>query len=299
MQVKKHIVASGDTLSSIITKYYGSCDDNKIKMVKEANKIEDINKISVGMSIDLPGNWGIEIDKTHMTEKPEEITKLTNKTQMSDNPTTKTLRISKSDLPVGDYWNQVFPKELIVLHFTAGYSAQAAINTFKGPGRVATPYVIDIDGTIYQLYSSDVWAYHLGIPGKLNDNYYWEKHSVGIEIVNIGPIWKRNDGMYKDYVGRSYKKEQIIEGKIRDADGGVIFPEIQMRSVIDLVEHLIVKYNIPRQIPKDKLSYQLPKMKGFKGVITHSMVRNDKYDTGVALPYEKLITGCNLKEIEL
>lgn len=78
----------------------------------------------------------------------------------------------------------------VILHNTAGYSATSAIDWWKQtPERVATPYVIDRDGTVYQCYNpADGWAYHLGVGQK---RLWWEKTSLGIELVNIGPLVRR------------------------------------------------------------------------------------------------------------
>jgi len=74
-------------------------------------------------------------------------------------------------------------RKLIVLHVTAGSTAQSAIFTFEGskaPNRVSAHFVIDQDGTVYQLldlrdtawHASSCNSYSIGIehaaiPGKL------------------------------------------------------------------------------------------------------------------------------------
>jgi N-acetyl-anhydromuramyl-L-alanine amidase AmpD len=74
-------------------------------------------------------------------------------------------------------------RNLIVLHITAGPSAQSAINTFKAsvaPHRVSAHFCIDRDGTVYQLVdtvrtawhasqvnSRSIGIEHAAIPGKL------------------------------------------------------------------------------------------------------------------------------------
>lgn len=74
-------------------------------------------------------------------------------------------------------------RNLIVLHITAGPSAQSAINTFKAsvaPHRVSAHFCIERDGTVYQLVDTGRTAWHASqvnsrsigiehaaIPGKL------------------------------------------------------------------------------------------------------------------------------------
>ena len=204
------------------------------------------------------------------------------------------------NLPTGDYWKREHKKELIVLHFTAGYNWQGAYNTFKRPGRVATPYIIDIEGPKYivQLFDEKYWSYHLGIKGHESKDWINDKRSIGIEIVNIGPVWKKNN-RWVDYVGKKWSDNEIIEGKNRDADGGVKFPDGQVNAVCDLINHLCNKYNIPKQVPKEKMANQLPGIHNFKGVATHQMFRDDKYDMGVSCPWNKVVENCGLQEVEV
>lgn len=205
-----------------------------------------------------------------------------------------------NQLPSGDYWRQEFPKEIIVLHFTAGYNWQGAYSTFKRPGRVATPFIIDKEGPKYivKLFDEKYWSYHLGIKGLECKNWINDKRSIGIEIVNIGPAWFK-EGVWKDYVKKVWPENQVVKGRNRDADGNVKFPEEQVEAICDLINYLCKKWNIPKQVPKNKISCQLPQIGQFKGIVTHQMFREDKYDMGVAWPWEKVIERCGLKEIDL
>ncbi len=203
-------------------------------------------------------------------------------------------------MPAGEYWREEHKKEIIVLHFTAGYNWQGTYSTFKRPGRVATPFIIDTKGPKYivKLFDEKCWSYHLGIKGVDCKNWINDKRSIGIEIVNIGPVWNKN-GTWKDYTGKIWPNEKIVEGKNRDADGGVKFPSEQVDAVCDLVNYLCQKYGISKQAPKDKMANQLPAIHNFKGIVTHQMFRDDKYDMGVAWPWDKVIEKCGLQEVNL
>jgi len=230
------------------------------------------------------------------------ITKLVNKTEVSDTPTATDIQDNTyiNYLPDGSYWKDEHKKDLIVLHFTAGYNWQSAYSVFKKPNRVATPFVIDIKGPKYivSLYEEKYWSYHLGIRGVECRNWINDKRSIGIEIVNIGPAWNKN-GKWVDYVKKEWPEDQIVKGKNRDADGGVKFPDEQVQAVCELVNFLCNKWNIPRKVPKDKMSYQLPAIGSFKGIAAHQMFRQDKYDMGVAWPWDKMAEVCRLKEVDL
>jgi N-acetyl-anhydromuramyl-L-alanine amidase AmpD len=70
-------------------------------------------------------------------------------------------------------------RKLIVLHITAGSTARSAIETFKAskaPNRVSAHFVIDRDGTVYQLLPLEETAWHAsGVNSK----------SIGIEHAAI------------------------------------------------------------------------------------------------------------------
>lgn len=78
------------------------------------------------------------------------------------------------------------PVDMLVLHYTGMTSAKAALDRMCDPGfEVSAHYMIDEDGTIYQLVNEDYRAWHAGLSswrGKTNINC----RSIGIEIVNPG-----------------------------------------------------------------------------------------------------------------
>lgn len=85
-------------------------------------------------------------------------------------------------LPEGEYWKQEFKKEIIVLHFTAGYNWQSAYNVFKQPGRISTPFIIDTVGPkfIVKIFDEKYWSYHLGISGLECKDWKNDKRSIGM-----------------------------------------------------------------------------------------------------------------------
>jgi N-acetyl-anhydromuramyl-L-alanine amidase AmpD/phage tail protein X len=302
MTFKIHVVGQGDSLSKIIKKYYGHFDTRLLDMVAAANGLADPDRIRAGRKLKLPGNWGgaadpVRPDITDMAHSDRATSALVNKAQPSDTPRAGRAPaqpgITQKSLPAADYWKEAYHKDLIVLHFTAGYTWEGAYAAFKQKGRVATPFIVAKSGAIYRLFDERCWAYHLGIPGRNAQNHRHDKRSIGIEIVNIGPVWRKG-GKWVDYMGKSYSEAQIVQGKNRDAHGGVAFPADQVQSVCSLVNWLLTQYRIPRRMPADFMSCQLPAMCEFRGVATHQMFRKDKYDMGPAFPYRQLIETCGL-----
>lgn len=72
--------------------------------------------------------------------------------------------------------------DTVLLHFTAGSTAYGAAAQFQTNGKkIWTPYIVDKDGTIYELCDPDkAWGWHLGV------DMATEKRCIGVEIVNEG-----------------------------------------------------------------------------------------------------------------
>lgn len=104
----------------------------------------------------------------------------------------------------------------LVIHYTAGDTADSAINWFmtnqnKGnPDRIAAHIVVDIDGSITQLVPFNRRANHAGYS-------VWDRvtgfndHSIGIEIVNPGFLEKLTDGSYRRKIGQDKNKKPIYK----------------------------------------------------------------------------------------
>jgi N-acetyl-anhydromuramyl-L-alanine amidase AmpD len=66
-------------------------------------------------------------------------------------------------LPLDHSAEGTVARNLVVLHITAGPTAQSAINTFRtsvAPHRVSAHFCIDRDGTVYQLVDTERTAWH-------------------------------------------------------------------------------------------------------------------------------------------
>ena len=93
-------------------------------------------------------------------------------------------------LPLDHSADGTIARNLIVLHITAGPSAQSAINTFKAsvaPHRVSAHFCIDRDGTVYQLVDTGRTAWHAS---QVNSR------SIGIEHAAIPEKLPLTDGQY-------------------------------------------------------------------------------------------------------
>lgn len=98
------------------------------------------------------------------------------------------------------FYPQAIKKTQIFWHHTAGMNAAGAIAWWnQTPDHVGTAYVIDRDGTIYEVFDPKSWAYHLGIPAKNGGDGMDDKDSIGIEIVSAGWVNAEVDGTFTFY----------------------------------------------------------------------------------------------------
>lgn len=154
--------------------------------------------------------------------------------------------------------SSIIPK-FIVMHYTAGYTAKSAIDTFRKPAsKVSAHLVIDLDGSITQMMPFNKSAWHAG-PSKHDGYTNLNSHSIGIEIVNIGYLKKQTDGWFIDAYGNkraaSVWPYGFIEAKHSRVGSGTyywpVYTPQQMETLNKLVPVLIKAYGI-----KDIVSHE-------------------------------------------
>lgn len=184
-------------------------------------------------------------------------------------------------LKSSEYEIQITKKEMIVLHFTAGYGdARATGDWFDmQPGKVATAYTCGKDGSIAELFPPAYWAYHLG--SSLNN----EMRSIGIEISNIGPLWMKG-GLLYDCYGNVYRGEYMtLKVPYKGVFYWATFTEAQYEAVGKWAAERCIAFGIP-PIFHEKLDF-IPGNDKLMGITTHVHFRTDKYDIGPAWDWAK------------
>lgn len=199
--------------------------------------------------------------------------------------------IKKMFLPKNQYYPVVQHKTQIYLHHTAGSNATSAIRWWgQTREHVGVAYVIDRDGTIYQAFEDNCWAYHLGVKGKTDI----EKNSIGIEIVSLGHLEKLSADLYAFDIGtrKVPVKAQDVITLSKPWRGHLYYhayTDAQVKAVVELVKMLSEKYHIA--IPFEKTFYEYDEQKalgGSSGLYSHTSVRKDKDDI---YPDPKLISA--------
>ncbi len=182
--------------------------------------------------------------------------------------------------------------EMIVVHFTASGSCAGVVSWFKNPqSEVSAHYIIDHDGKILQLVKDGDCAWHAGLPGDLerNDAIRPNPRALGIEIVNWGPLEKR-DNKYYNWTGNEHL------GQVVEADGEYWEPytETQYESLIELVAYLCKRYNVPIRYPPLGGSAYYERAQGladFSGILGHSAINRGKSDPGPHFDWNRLMDG--------
>ena len=122
------------------------------------NNIKNLDKIKVGIRLNIPD---ITTDAMNGVSVPIEPP-----SQPAASTTPIVVNRTAFALPTKEFYPENFKKDMIVLHFTAGQSARSAFHTWlENPVHVATAYIVNPDGTIYEVFDPSYWAYHLGVQG--------------------------------------------------------------------------------------------------------------------------------------
>lgn len=201
------------------------------------------------------------------------------------------IKILPHPLLTNQFYNEKTFKKYIFLHHTAGASAQSAIEWWNSkPDHIATPFIIERDGTIYQNFDPSLWSYALGVKG----GTFIEKAAIHIEIVSYGGLVKVGDDYF---TSASNSKTHInpievvpMVTKYRGYDYFQDYTDAQVASVLQLVPYLLQLFpSIKMQASiKDFWVLRDKPLSLTPGLWSHTSVRPDKSDI---IPQQNLIEG--------
>ncbi len=194
------------------------------------------------------------------------------------------------------YYKTRVQKDQIVLHFTMGY-LKGDIGTLTTPdNRVSVAFIIGRNGTIYSLFPSSQWSYHLG-PGTVGGNKTRSRASIGIEISNIGPLKAIDQNMVTVYSDtdiycRNDQQDFYVREDFRSYDHFATFTDKQYDGLITLLRYLTARYNIPRRFLAVNERYEtIDQAPLFRGIVSHiNYRRTGKVDIGSAFDWDRLIS---------
>ncbi len=136
--------------------------------------------------------------------------------------------------------------EYLVLHYTAGRSAESSVNWLVNPAAAASAHmVIGMDGSISQLVALNRRAWHAGKSrwdGKTGLNNF----SIGIELDNPGPLEKRVGGWFTIW-GDPVNDSNVIETVHKNGGplkGWHTYSGIQLETAARVASALVRHYEL-------------------------------------------------------
>lgn len=220
-------------------------------------------------------------------------------------------KIKAVDFPDEQYYPIETNKKQLVLHHTvSGPSVRGDIQTWlNDSARVATHFIIDRDGTPYQLFSSKYWSHHLGVTKDILSKYDFtdvqtrnvelNQNSIGFEIDNWGYLIL-GDGTSKQFGKNSDgtpKMINTIKGKYYAAYGNIVdvdieeypnlfrgykyyekYTDAQIQTIGELLLYFNKKFGIPLDYNEDMWNVSKDALSGKSGIWSHCSFRPDKSD---------------------
>lgn len=137
--------------------------------------------------------------------------------------------------------------DAIIIHFTAGASAESSVKWLCNPQSKASAHVVvGRDGSITQMVPFNTVAWHAGA-SSYGERSGYNKFSVGIEIDNPGRLRKTEAGTFQASFGRTYPADQVIKATHRNERAEsywLAYSEPQIEAVFDLCAALCATYKI-------------------------------------------------------
>ena len=173
---------------------------------------------------------------------------------------------------------RIHPKErkptMIVTHWDAALSAKSCYNILKKRG-ISSHFVIDNDGTIYQMVDPQHIGWHAG-------NRKVNHASIGIDFSNAYYTKYQKYYEKKGFGPRPVLSDNVVHGrKLKDHLG---YYPVQIEAYKALLKCLHSHYGIPLTSPttgNGKLlnaTHPLSKSGKYKGVVCHYHLTNKKID---------------------
>lgn len=146
--------------------------------------------------------------------------------------------------------------QYLIIHFTAGSSAEASINwLINSDARASAHLVIGRDGSITQLVAFNRAAWHAGAS-------QWEglrglnQHSIGIELENAGRL-ERKGGQWCAWFGNAYPEDQVmtaVHANESSTSGWHVYTPAQIEATRRVSQVLVAKYRLNGVAGHDEIS---------------------------------------------
>ena len=213
----------------------------------------------------------------------------------------KLIECNRTDGIHSYYYPEIIPKKRIVLHFTEGCLKYDIAQLTQTRNNVSVPFVIARDGTVYQLWDSRYWSYHIG-GGSVGGNDEISSTSIAIELSNIGPLTlfendllTVNNTIYCSLNDTGYFHHLPVA--YRGYEYYAKFTDAQYDSLNLLLAYLTNRFNITNNILSEEKRYNMfvtdIAAKASTGILSHVNFRpsGEKVDIGPAFNWNKIIAS--------
>lgn len=140
--------------------------------------------------------------------------------------------------------------DAIVIHYTAGLSAESSVSWLCNPtARASAHVVIARNGEVTQLIPFDTIAWHAGLSSYGGRSGY-NQFSIGIEMDNPGRLSRTESGQFLG-LGRTFPSDEVIQAVHRNETTPsywLIYPEAQLEAAFNLCLALREKYTAIREL---------------------------------------------------
>ena len=164
--------------------------------------------------------------------------------------------------------------------------------------------MIGRDGTIFEIFDPNTWAFQFGLRGwPDSERYAFERRFIGIEIASEGGLIEDDGKLYcfgtvSNRTWFSRDRAFDFGSPYRGFRYFARYTPEQIESTIELVNDLCDRFAIPRRVPGDFLRFYGRDLSDFEGVIGHIHVRPDKTDPIPDVDFwEQMVAGCGLAPI--
>ena len=139
--------------------------------------------------------------------------------------------------------------KFLVMHYTAGRSAESSIKWLSNPqSRASAHIVIGRDGSVTQMVPFNKIAWHAG-RSEWNGFTGLNKHSIGIELDNAGQLTPLGN-RWLAWFGEIYDTEDVTVATHKNDRPGTppagwhLFPKIQIETALVVAQAIVDEYNL-------------------------------------------------------
>ena len=203
----------------------------------------------------------------------------------------------------GDFfYTEQIAKNLLLLHFTAGYLWGDIATLTIAHKHVSVAFVVGRSGNIYRLFNDKYWSNHLGKDKDVvGNNTLLHKRSVAVEISNVGPLTLNAGKTALTFAGSKYCElsDAASYTKLASDYRGfryfASFTDAQYVSVKALIGEICIQNPATPRSFLPAASRYLPFAKdsaadSYKGIASHvNFRRTGKTDIGPGFDWPRIV----------